>query len=394
MRVDAMLTVIGFLVNPIAGAGGELAWKGTDSVQEAWKATNYLGSKRTKHRARLAARILVNQAPKSARIVLPEGLMGSDYFRDLVPNTRLLILTKPQVPTTPNDTLEFLETLRMHVDDLDLLIFVGGDGTAALIAHYFAEHDWNVPLIGVPSGVKITSECFLKSPQDLERLLLEWKQNNVIFQEALVTDLDEDQYRQGRVEKHQWGMVIVPHVPRLLQRVKLSSAELHDARESFEEQVELIAEDLRRRGVLKHPLIVGPGSTTREIFKHLGVTKTLLGVDVIVDGKIIIADADCHALTRWFHDLPKEQQLNVRFILTPIGGQGFILGRGNQQICCDILDHVTLKQFIIVATEEKLHQTPRLLIDTDCQQFNQHVNNSHVMVIHGYKRATIRKVEL
>lgn len=384
--------VIAFLVNPIAGAGGERAWKGTDDVDAAWKATNYQGSARTKQRAHMAATILARSTPEQTRFFLPEGLMGSDYFQDITSKHRVRIVSRHRVPTTPDDTRTFLKQLQNSQEPIDLLVFVGGDGTAALIAHQLSVQHWNVPVIGIPSGVKITSECFLKSPHDLEELMLEWQRANVIFQEAVVTDLDETRYRHGQVVKRQWGVVTVPHVPLLLQRMKLSSTELHAAREAFEEQAELIAEDLKRRGLLKHPLIVGPGSTTKEIFKHLGIEKTLLGVDVIVDGHLLIADVDCLTLTQWFHGLSEEEQQNVRLVVTPIGGQGFILGRGNQQICCQILDHLTLSHLVIVATEEKLQQTPQLLVDTDCIRFNRRVKNGHVLVIHGYKRATLRKI--
>ncbi len=387
-----MINSLAFLVNPIAGTGGELGWKGTDQVHEAWKVTNNEGSPRTRHRARLAAQALATTLPPDTRIFTPAGIMGQEHLDPFISPERLRILTKPLIPTSPNDTIAFLNQLQAH-QSVDLLIFVGGDGTAALIARHLATKKWNVPLVGIPSGVKITSECFLKSPTDLKDLITAWKNDNVIFQEAVVTDLDEPLYQEGKIVKHHRGIVTVPYVPRLLQNMKLSSTELHDARELFQEQIMLLAEELERRGVLKHPLIVGPGSTTHGIFKQLGIEKTLLGVDVISNGNIIINDANCKNLTRWFHELPTTERKNVRVILTPIGGQGFILGRGNQQLCCSILDHLNIKQFIIVATEEKLQRTPRLLIDTDCDKFNQHVKNTYVTVIHGYKRASMRKIE-
>ncbi len=388
-----MIKQIGFLVNPIAGVGGELAWKGTDQVQEAWKATNYLGSKRCKQRALIAIQSLKNVITENVTFFVPGGVMGREHFLEFIHDDRIITLTHPKIPTTPQDTIEFLEQLKKQ-EPIDLLVFVGGDGTATLIARFIKSRDWDLPVIGIPSGVKITSECFLKSPSDLEPLLREWVQHdNISFHDALVTDLDEEMYQQGKVVKQHWGMVRVPHVPRLLQGVKLTSSEMHNARESFQEQVESIAEDLKRRNVLTSPLIIGPGSTTKAVFKTLGIEKTLLGVDVIADGKIVIADANCEELTQWFNNLFDEEKKHVKIILTPIGGQGFILGRGNQQICCGVLNNIQPTQLIIVATEEKLRETPRLLIDTDCHEFNQRMRNRHLLVIHGFKRAMIRKVE-
>ena len=107
--------------------------------------------------------------------------------------------------------------------------------------------------------------------------------------------------------------------------------------------------------------ILGPGTTTRTVMERLGLPKTLLGVDAVRDGELAGADlteADLLALV----DAAPEAHI----VVTVIGGQGHIFGRGNQQISPAVIRRVGAGHIIVIATQTKLLSLEGrpLLVDT------------------------------
>ena len=94
--------------------------------------------------------------------------------------------------------------------------------------------------------------------------------------------------------------------------------------------------------------VVGPGTTTGEIMKLLGLDYSLLGVDLIRNGELLGRDLSEGELLALVGNGP------ARIIVTPVGGQGFLFGRGNQPISGGVIRSVGKEGIIIVATPDKL----------------------------------------
>jgi predicted polyphosphate/ATP-dependent NAD kinase len=140
--------------------------------------------------------------------------------------------------------------------------------------------------------------------------------------------------------------------------------------------------------------IIGPGTTTRAITDELGLDKTLLGVDVVIKGageetkaRVIAADANESQLLA----LLEEQKAKI--IVTPIGGQGYIFGRGNQQISPRVIEKVGRENIIVVSTPDKLHAlgTQPLLVDTGDRAVDESLSG-YTTVVTGYNERAVRKV--
>jgi predicted polyphosphate/ATP-dependent NAD kinase len=157
------------------------------------------------------------------------------------------------------------------------------------------------------------------------------------------------------------------------KRIYSSSSE-----EEFKDQIAVFASEFMRDG---SAYILGAGTTTARIAELLGVEKTLLGVDVVQEGKLLLKDASESDLLALL-----DREKSVKVIVSPIGAQGFILGRGSQQISAAILRRVGEENLIIVATPHKLAELPQLLVDTGDLQMDSILAGKR-MVVTGYRLA-------
>jgi predicted polyphosphate/ATP-dependent NAD kinase len=153
-----------------------------------------------------------------------------------------------------------------------------------------------------------------------------------------------------------------------------------------EEQDEERAKDEIARFVTEAMLpgtvyILGAGTTTERIARRLGLRKTLLGVDAVKDGKTIALDADEKTLL----GILRENE-DARIIVSPIGAQGFILGRGSQQISADVVRRVGVPKIIVIATPGKCAETPVLHVDTGDNRLDAEFGE-YMSVITGYRIA-------
>ncbi len=366
------MKTVAFFVNPIAGFGGELGWKGTDDFERAWKQSNYKGSRRAIERAIDAVCSLSPRLLKEIEWVTAAGIMGEKILRRVT--SRLRVVYSPQFPTTPQDTINFLQLVKTL--DPSLIIFVGGDGTAKIVSKELKSA--TIPAVGIPAGVKITSGCFVRAPKELGSLIDRWLQGSLIPDFVDVMDLLESDYKRGIVNPILVGEILTLISP-FLQGEKTTYA-LPDP-ELAELTYEGIAETISNE-IEEGYWIIGPGSTTYRVMKKLGYELTPLGVDLLRKGKVIVNDANCEALVR---ELKNVNSADLYVLLTPIGGQGFLLGRGNQQICCTILERVFPENLRLIATPEKIEALDNLYIDVDCQ--TQFKPSSFVKVIIGLNRA-------
>lgn len=331
--IDKPLFRLGFLINPLAGLGGSVALKGSDGVVAEALARGAVP--RATERARAALQFL-QPLQEQMEIFTAAGDMGGKLAAEL--GFACEILHQPGSATSADDTGK--AAAAMLAAGVDLLLFAGGDGTARDLASVLGLH---LPVLGIPAGVKMHSGVFAVTPQaaaEIVQLMLQGEP--VLVDVAEVRDIDEDALRAGRVASRYFSEMRVPAEPRYLQQVKCNGREVEEL--VLQEIAAEVTENLEP-GV---SYFIGPGTTTAAIMQALGLPGSLLGVDVVRDGGLLAADADAAQLEAFCAQGP------CRLVLTATGGQGMLLGRGNQQVSPPVLRAVGRDGLIIVATHEKL----------------------------------------
>ena len=324
---------IGLIVNPIAGMGGRVGLKGTDGPEVLRRAIELGAAPVAPDRARAAIQTL----------------------RRLAADGGLDLEIEEMQPRSAEGTRQAATEFR-HAG-VDLLLFVGGDGTARDVC---AAVGLTVAVLGIPSGVKMHSGVFATGPRSAAIAAVSWLNGSGRrTREREVVDVDEAAVRDGPMSVRLYGTLLVPDDPARVQALKVSGA-----RPEAAELTGLAAEVVGRLtpGTL---VLLGPGTTTRAIGHALGVESTLLGVDVVeiaIDGTavVVVADATESAILGAIRDRP------AVIVVSPTGGQGFVLGRGNQQLSPAVIRAVGLDRLILVATSEKLADLGAwpLLVDT------------------------------
>ena len=339
------LRLLGLVVNPVAGVGGPAGLKGSDSPEIQQQAMQRGSTLRAHERAVSALREL----PTGVRILTAGGLMGEAAVREA--GRVAEVVYQPATPSSPEDTAAAVRAL--VAAGAELLLFVGGDGTARDCVRGL-EPDSQTAMLGVPAGVKMYSSCFAVSPSAAGRVASAWRSGlNVALEDREVLDVSEEQIRLGRVEATLYGLVAVPVVAGRTQARKAATSD------SEADAVRSVAVGVVSRLQPGHNYLLGPGSTMMAVARELGVAKTPLGVDVVRDGRLVASDCSEAEL------LDLVAQTSSHAVVTVIGGQGFLLGRGNQQISSAVLERLAEPPLLVAATANKLLGLPGpLLIDT------------------------------
>jgi predicted polyphosphate/ATP-dependent NAD kinase len=251
--------------------------------------------------------------------------------------------------TQPKDTITTAE--KIAFDGVALLVFCGGDGTARDVLEGVGI---KLPVLGVPTGVKMHSAVFAVDPKSAARIALRFLRKQLPLWEAEVMDIDEKAFRQGRVSARLCGYAISPYEPRLIQGAKIASPITESELENQAAIAIYIIEIMEPNVVY----IVSAGTTTRTIGDLLDEKKTLLGVDLFYNKKIVAKDVNEKQILTFI------KGKKTRIIVTPIGGQGFIFGRGNQQISPRVISKVGKENTIVIATKNKIKNLKRLKVDT------------------------------
>jgi NAD+ kinase len=324
---------IGVVVNPIAGMGGRVGLKGTDGKVEEARARG--AEPRAPDRAREALDALATRAP-GATVLTYADPMGEREAREA--GFDPVIVGSPANPeTTAADTRSAVTAF--VEDGVDLVLFVGGDGTAVDVADALREADSDLPILGVPAGVKVYSAVFAVSPAAAGRIAATFDTT----EGAEVVDVDEDAFRGGEVHTDLEAVVEVPVAGERQSAKQLGGGTVEGLAAAVAEEV--------RPGVT---YVLGPGSTVGAIKRELGFEGSPLGVDVYRDGDVIVRDAtEDDVLGTLGED-------NV-VVVSPIGGQGFVFGRGNDQISPAVLERSAVE---IVASRRKLDDIGVLRVDT------------------------------
>ena len=357
---------LGFIVNPVAGMGGAVGLKGTDGKAILEKAIS-LGAKPIAARRAetfLAALVEANDL----RLVVGAGSMGAEEAKKC--GLAFEAVGESKVQTTSEDTRDMAKS--MLVARVDLLVFCGGDGTARDI---LKAAGLKVPVLGVPTGVKMHSALFAVTAQAAARVALGYLWGLLPLREAEVMDIDEQAFREGHLSAELYGYMLSPFEPHLIQGNKLESPMTeNEVRNQVAVAIQII-EEMTPNTIY----VMGPGTTTRTISDLLDQKKTLLGVDLFLDKKIISSDVNEKEI------LEATKGKVAQIIVTPIGGQGFIFGRGNQQISSRVIRQIGLDNIGVVATKSKLDRLKSLRVDTGDLALDKELSTRGISVVIDYK---------
>ena len=338
---------LGLIVNPIAGMGGRVGLKGTDGVAER---ARELGA--TPVAPERAARALgrLERAGDGLTLVAAPGQMGADAAAARGLETEVLPCAGGRV-TTADDTHTAAAELERR--GVGLILFAGGDGTTRDIHDVVGDR---VPILGIPTGVKMHSAVFATTPESAGEVAASFvsRAPNGPLREAEVVDVDEDAARAGTIATRLYGAVRVPDDRLRVQAAKLGSLPSDDT--AVDAACARLAASMDPRRIY----VVGPGTTMRRIMRHLGLPKTLLGIDAVRGGRLIGADL---AEPELLEVLDGE---SATLLVGVVGGQGALFGRGNQQLSPAVLRRIGLENVEIIAGLQKLLalDPPRLSVDT------------------------------
>jgi predicted polyphosphate/ATP-dependent NAD kinase len=335
---------IGLIVNPVAGMGGSVGLKGTD--REMYKKALELGAKPvTPERTKTLLSYIKNK-DKFTLVVAP-GKMGKEYVKEFdIPFTAIGVIGEE---VSAEDTKRI--SREMIKDGIDLLIFVGGDGTARDV---YDAIDSKVPVVAVPSGVKVFSSVFAVSARAAAEMVDAFLEGTDV-REQEVLDIDEDAFREDRLASRLYGYLVVPDAASFLQSGKAASSTSRSSVEKKEEIAAYIVDQMA--GEILY--LLGPGTTLKAIADKMGLHKTLLGVDAVCAGKLVGKDLNEKSIL----DLLKTYEKR-KIIVTPIGGNGFIFGRGSKQFSPEVIKQVGRENIIVVGTRDKVNRLACLRVDT------------------------------
>jgi predicted polyphosphate/ATP-dependent NAD kinase len=343
---------LGLVVNPIAGMGGRVALKGTDGERALRLARERGAVPIAPQRAERALRRLAAGGPP-LRVLAAPGTMGAE----LAATAGLEVETtapaaEPGRDTRPADTRNAVAEMRER--GVDLLLFAGGDGTARDIVDTIGA---DLPLVGVPTGVKMHSGVFAATPDAAGAAASAYLRHPgpAALREAEIADVDEDAARDDRVAARLYGSALVPRQPSLMLGAKTPSTTSADA--ALDALCARLAATLPRGRLT----LLGPGTTTGRVLSHLGLRGTLLGVDAVRDGELLGVDLDEEGILALLDDAH-----DALLLSGVVGGQGSLFGRGNQQLSPRVLRRLGRDRIQVVAAADKLlHLTPpRLRVDT------------------------------
>ncbi len=368
--IDLPENKVGLLVNPIAGMGGKVGLKGTDGP-EILKKARELGSEPVAPERAIKALKKLKDSGVEPEILCFSDEMGANEAREVGFEPRVLEEINPS-DTSPEDTKSAMS--RFLEEGVDIILFAGGDGTARDVVEIV---NMDVPILGIPTGVKMHSAVFANTPEIAGRLVSRYLMGNLPLREAEVMDVDEEAFRENRLSTDLKGYAKVPYDPHWVQAAKSptpSSGSEKEDQKSIARWVTELMDDNRL-------YLLGPGTTTRAVAEELGISdSTLLGIDLIKNGKLIAKDVRENEIYE-----KVEEEGATTIIVSPIGKQGFVFGRGNQQISPRVIKAVGIDNLLVLATPNKLVETSMLKVDTGDPELDDRLRG-YARVIVGYRK--------
>ncbi|MAE39229.1 MAG: ATP-NAD kinase [Euryarchaeota archaeon] len=376
----SIMTLVGLLVNPDAGLGGKLGFKGSDGKAEQARSAG--AEDRSGPRMHQTLLRLIELGTENVQFLTCGGRMGSSWIPKGVSEISKIDGAEP---SSAQDTINAVR--KMVEEGIDLLLYSGGDGTTRDIISTLQDIDReDLPLIGVPSGVKMHSGCFAATPRAAAEVLHAWLRGDLLIANTEVMDLDEEAYLRGEWKVRLYAEAMTPSSPRWMQGAK-QRIETSDESEIIEGMAEHIGEMMEENSDLL--IIWGSGGTLRRMAKHLGFEKTVLGIDVVQDGIIIAGDVNEFDLLK----LLSAHNGKSLILLSPMGGQGFLIGRGNLQISPAVIRQVGIDGVLGIATPAKLLTLTTLRIDSGERTLDDEFRTKkYLKVLQGYRTTRLIKV--
>jgi predicted polyphosphate/ATP-dependent NAD kinase len=376
-----MSVKIGFLVNPIAGMGGRVGLKGTDDVLDkavklgahpiAWQKAEDMLHEFSKF----------PQNHPDVVWVTCDGDMGNNELEAVGIKNKQVVYSPSGTTTSVDDTKN---ACKKFLDlSPDLLVFCGGDGTARDI---FTIIDKKIPLLGIPAGVKMHSGVFGITTKATAKMLQEFINKHLTVGDAEIMDLDEELYRKGEWKVRLYGIAKGIIEPTYIQVGKSCFESVSDD-EVKDELTEHVKDELEKH--TDWMFLFCTGGTIDYIAKKLNIEHTLLGIDAVYQKKLLAKDVNEEKILQLLKKYPK-----AKILLSPIGAQGFILGRGNLQLSPEVIKKIGIENIIVVSTPSKLIHTPLLRVDTgDKRLDHRFANQGYLMVVIGYRLSRVVKLQ-
>ena len=377
---------LGLLVNPDAGLGGRLGLKGSDGQAELARSMGAEDRSGPRMRAMLEHFSSIHRAGfEDISWVTSEGRMGTEWFPEAEIGSISTVHSSSR-GTSAADTQDAVNSLLES--EIDLLVYAGGDGTTRdVVAALESAESSETPVIGVPTGVKMHSGCFAASPKAAAEALSSWLIGDLLLASTEVLDLDEDLYRQGKWVVRLYAEAITPSSPRWMQgskqRIEASGEE--DTTEGLADHIrEVLVSDNRM-------LIWGSGGTLRKIAQMNEFEPTNLGIDATIGNEQVGTDLSESDLL----ELLSEHDGPTTLLLSPMGGQGFLIGRGNLQLSPQVLRLIGIGNILGVVTPAKLLSVRRLRIETGEPDLDADFAAMRYMkVLQGYRTTRVLPVEV
>ncbi len=372
---------IGFLVNPIAGMGGKVGLKGTDGVVDQARRLGATPLSSQKAEEMLHTFLTFSPSKNNIQWYASDGDMGATQLYNLgFASIEVLYIPETKI-TTAIDTKK---TCQKFIEKkVDLILFCGGDGTARDIYEIVSN---SIPMLGIPAGVKMHSGVFGVSAKATARILHEFLEKSLTVGDADIIDLDEESYRRGEWKLRLFGVAKGIVEPAYVQVGKTTYESISDTA-SKDELAEHINDEMESNPDTL--FIFGSGGTIDYIATKLNIENTLLGIDAIYRKKNIGKDLNENQILQMLSKYPK-----VKLLLSPIGSQGFILGRGNLQLSSTVIKKIGLDNIIVLSTPTKLADTPCLRVDTgDSELDRMFSDREYYMVVIGYRLSRVVKIQ-
>jgi predicted polyphosphate/ATP-dependent NAD kinase len=369
---------LGVVVNPFAGIGGALALKGSDGADVRVKALA-MGAEKKANEKMAKALSIVEALSEQFTIVTAAGEMGEDVCASL--GLPFEVVYKSASQQTEGEDTERAVQAFLNCN-LDVILFAGGDGTARNVCKVVGE---KVPVLGVPAGCKIHSGVYCVTPSAAGQVISQMIKGEIVsVMEGEVRDIDENAFRTGKVIAKHYGEMRVPAELTYVQAVKMGGKEdealvLDDIAATISELMDDNPDTY---------FVMGSGSTVGAVMEFLGLENTLLGVDVVLDKTLVASDVTASEL------LSLTQGKPTQVVLTVIGGQGHILGRGNQQLSPDFIRAIGKQNMRVVATKQKLQSLGNkpLRLDSGDAELDASLQGAFT-IITGYKDKVLYNAE-
>ena len=364
---------LGLIVNPVAGLGGSVGLKGSDGMVE--EALRRGAVPQSGNRAKKAMQELVG-LKDSVTVYTGRGGMGEDIAKEL--GFACVVMEASSAETTTAEDTRALSAW-LQEQGMDLILFAGGDGTARDICATAKE---NAVFLGIPAGVKIHSPVYARSSATGGRLAAMYLSGEVSeTSEEDVLDIDEDQYRQEIINTRLYGCLRIPKESDHTQCRKCSSGASEE--DSMVAIADYIADTMQKNTYY----LIGAGTTTRAVMRELELENTLIGVDLVYNYDLVANDIYGKQILELIGDQP------AKLVVTVTGGQGFLFGRGNQQLTPEVLRRIGRENIIILATKEKIIKLrgQPLLVDTGDAELDEYLSGYHYVVC-DYNETIVCKV--